>query len=373
MGTADLRLLDGDEVGSRRNVVQARLTGFSDIMRTIAMAGVVLIHCGLPYAPGTADYAVIQVGKFCETAFFMVSGYLWMRARGADHPGQYVSRRLRSLIPPYAFWVALMASFTVVRLILSPRHVLNLPDVLEHVFVLSPFWFIPNLLFALVATSVLWKACGEWASGLMCWALIFLYGLNVVQGWMDIPQTMAPMGFGAFVWLGFWVHEHEQLVRGTLLRLRLSWLVIAVSMTYGIAAWESASLRDADSLRLGNTAFGLAVVALVSALGYRRNWSWRERPVGTNYGIYLSHGLIAAMLVGIISLFSSDELRNGGPVSPLISVPGRLAIFLVVYASARLVVACGTRMGLGRLVGAPPAKGPRARTPTDTRESALDN
>ena len=330
-----------------------RFTDVSDRLRQLAMAGVVAVHCTLPFGFGTSDHAVNQVGKFANGMFFMISAYLWQLRDGSSHPGTYLLNRLRSLALPYAVWAGITTVLVTGWFYGSANQDFSVSNVLEFVFVHTAMWFIPQMLLTLYLVSVIVRKIGRAYSGSLFLAITVFYGVNHHADWIEIGHTEAPLGFALFCWAGYVLFEREDQLKRQLTRVPASVYIAALIVTF-VAAWaEGVYLQDDDSLRITSVLYTIVACAALLSIAISRPLRGRESPRGVSYGIYLIHTVVMLTIVLAFAFFIDNEWQSQVSIPWWINIPLRLLLIAFVWEVSRRIALLLHRCGFGRLAGGP--------------------
>jgi fucose 4-O-acetylase-like acetyltransferase len=362
-------------MASRTHLDRApRLVDFSDAWRIIAMVGIVLVHSRAHGGSwSAADHVVNQIGRFATPMFFMVSGYLWAYGGGASRPGNYLGRRLESLLVPYLFWFAV--TFVGMRGVdyIAAGQVGDVWGDLYEVLFMSLFWFIPQLLLTLYVVGVAYRRFGATVVGLGALVITLLYAVNFYVGAVHVMHSEAPLAFALAAWLGMVLYDREDEVQSWLDRIPMGALLAAVVVTFAIALADALNLGIGDTMRGANQVYSLAVIAALLKYSYGRRWVYRERTVGRTYGIYLMHLLV--LVVGFKFLevgFSLNVMSDFHP-NWWQSVISRIAVTAFAWFGSEAAIRALHKARLGRLAGAPPIKRRRSPVPVGQRGGAEES
>lgn len=280
---------------------------------------VVVIHCRPNFADGSLGWWVCQilengVAQIAVPFFFTVTGY--MVARGMAMPGGgecVITKRMRTLLVPFAFWNFLFWAFTI--------SIQNLPNIvhgrslqiwfptLQQIGVwytgcplLTPLWYV-RAIFVLTVCSpvIIWfvKRAGVWYLAL----LFAVYG--VVCPFWPLPEVSAFEWFarvGVFPLLGMFYFALGVAIReGVVGEANLPKWVSAASLCAGIVfacvravfVWKGIPCAQ----YLG---FACVPFALYGAWGLVSGREWPKWIVTSSFGVYLIHKFILTVFKYIV-------------------------------------------------------------------------
>lgn len=114
-------------------------------------------------------------------------------------PSEYFVRRIRNILPPWLFWASLYSStilvpFLVLHLSRSNSflyNILSVPVVLYICIFTSPYWFVPNLLFALWIILHCVRFLSDLRLGCILMACSLFYGLNMYAHWITAAPALS--------------------------------------------------------------------------------------------------------------------------------------------------------------------------------------
>jgi hypothetical protein len=243
------------------------------------MLGILLMHCATLFwpAPGEPLPIPIQLGiqlaKFATIAFFLVAGYLLGKQLPKYTRKQYFWRRLSRLGPAWLAWFGLFCVLRIVgHTVLHPAQPLTLSEYIP-VFS-STFWFVPNMLFAMLILLVISRYfdIDNWHCGLVLLLPSLFYAINIYTRWIEPQHTTALVGFVGYLWLGAWAGRHWDKVAtflgristSTLFSLSLFFFLLGILEIHLLVRLHS--VDPLNSLRLSNQLYSISVVLLFSRI-----------------------------------------------------------------------------------------------------------
>lgn len=353
---------------------------FVDNVRFWSMFAVVAIHStGVFNTIGVRSPLLIQASltpvKFGTIAFFLISGFLLGERIESCKPIEYLGRRLRRIFLPWMFWVSLMTAFLLAADALHHRIAVRfameeVPIVWGKLFsciATTAFWFVPNLLLSLCILLLLRRYLRDVRLGVVLFGINLFYVVNIYMRWLPSLHTEALFGFVFYLWLGAYASWNFGVLIRWLARVRMNALV-GLAVSTGLLAFGEARILDHlgspdpnNTLRLSNQIFSIAVVLLILKL---RHATWPRFVDVRNhtFGIYLSHSMILAIMLGVLrrslALITPGHLLNS-------SLEG-LALWVVTTAVTYSISLSVTKVIAGRptlrwMVGAGPAVPSKAK------------
>lgn len=330
---------------------KSTLSACTDVMRVVAMVGIVWVHTDLPWA-SSGEMWLTQAGKFATPMFFFISGYLFALNRRGRGGLSYAWRRVENLIPPYAVWLAVTTALVVSWFALSADRDLSAGAVVTTVLAGTAMWFIPHLVATLLVSAFLFDRLGP-TSSLIVGGFVTTAWAALTYTSVTVHHSVAPLGFVAFTVGGMWWSAHEEQCQRALARLPLTLCAGAAAAAYVLAVWEASWRSSLDTLRPANLLFSIAIGVLIVNVCRARGTNFRERRRGTTYGVYLVHTTIALTVTLSIGFALGDEVTSALELTLLETFVARLTLFAAAWGGSLFVVAAAWRSGLQRLVGAP--------------------
>lgn len=298
-----------------------------DLLRSLCMLAVVVVHCGSylgPLAGIDAGRIVSRAVILCDPIFFALSGFFSIRPLKTSL-SKYYSHKVSTIILPL-----------VVYSIVLYLYAAGLSGASIHSYiayfsgVLTPWWFIPALIpFLLIAPFLYWlfekisdrqaKTIATIASVLTAWGLISYVltwalrssgheTLVLVVGILQrfVPTVMIPgSGYFAYFCLGYFFRRFAPSTSGAtrkkLIVIGLCAWVIDVACTYfGVDRFDP------------NFPWLFATIAVlffgrirITNVGAQRAFEWTGRRL---YSIYL----LQYTAIAIVAPFAYDTLLAGG-------------------------------------------------------------
>jgi surface polysaccharide O-acyltransferase-like enzyme len=285
-----------------------------DMFRFFAALGVVLLHVQYPDVPKEIAIGIRLMSRWAIPFFFIVSGYFLAASR---------SKTIRLNVQPAVerlIWVFLFWSL-VYAFVVTGQHGINTS--IQRIFSPSFFnfgnfvhlWFLPSLIFGYLIIAFCYNFNLKGLPAILSLIAILsalLSGayagigagksldFNTARNWLSIP----------FLYIGFLLYE-----KGC-----PPWWVSLILTIFGagLQVFEARFLYDKfgsspyqHEFLIGTIPFGIGMAGLALSdlrfLKYSLFNHW-----GRNYslGIYLSHPLIAIILLQMMGLFQPNLLTN---------------------------------------------------------------
>lgn len=323
---------------------------FVNNVRFLSMAAIVCMHSIDSYvsvvrAAFMPDwlYYLVQPLKFATIAFFLAAGFLFGERMDASPSATYLKRRMRVIFMPWLTWFLMFWAMCVAGDFLHGRLVTSSPRLLisclysegVRVMVHSPFWFVPNLLVALVVLLACRRMIDKLWFGAVLLVLSLFYGVNVYGCWIASEHTKAVLGFVFYLWLGAWAARHYPAVESRLARIPASVLGGSTLAACGLASVEQTillrlgSIDSVNTLRITNQVFSVLVVLLFVKIRHQV-WPRFVNVRAETYPIFLSHSAAICVLAAILK----RVLPRVSPPAWWVSVPGTLAVVAVIFLTA---------------------------------------
>jgi len=325
---------------------------FVDAVRFWSMLGVVSLHAnimlGAKPVEGVIPYAVDCLVKYGTIGFFLISGFLLGDRMATSAALPYLSRRLRILLAPWAFWFGLLLIYLLAgdvahqRITTSSaaswRHMLQTD--LNLAAFSSAFWFVPNLAIGMCTLMLFRRYLYSVKLGAILFAVNFLYVANIYGEWFSPKHTSALFAFVSYLWLGSFAARNFARLSRFIDRVPmvaigalavLSYLASVAEVRILVARHSSDPL---NTLRLSNQIFSVLVVLLLFKL---KSVSW---PSFVNvrqqtYSIYLLHTFM--LRIGLVAL--DHGLRPGFVDDAGLAMKFllRAALFVFAYGGSLLL------------------------------------
>lgn len=325
-----------------------------DLLRSLCMLAVVVVHCGSylgPLAGIDAGCIVSRAAILCDPIFFALSGYFSIRPLKTSLSKYYSHKVSTIILPLVVYSIVLYLYATGLSGASIHSYIAYFSDVL------TPWWFIPTLIpFLLIAPFLYWLfeklndrqaktittiACVLTAWGFISYALTWALrssrhetvalAVSILQRF--VPTVMIPgSGYFAYFCLGYFFRRFAPntlgVTRKKLIVIGLcAWVIDVVCVYFGVDRFDPnfpwlfatiAVLFLFDRIRITN----------VSA---RRALEWTGR---RSYSIYL----LQYTAIAIVAPFAYDTLLAGGIGSFI--APIRLLVWVgVVVGSYALSLA----------------------------------
>ena len=316
---------------------------FVNNVRFLAMAVVVLGHCislyGRMAGPAPSDWAVCiiqQPFRFGAIGFFLISGYLVSEGLTRRRPVDYVKRRMKTVLGPWAIW--LMIFFFVYFPVNEYHRLPQVHSLLGKILTVlgwikgdifnTPFWFVPNMLVALTFLLLCRRFLYDLRLGLLFMSFSVFYGLNIYTHWIPgaSRHTEAVLGFVFYMWLGAWAAKNTDKFQAWLARTPMWALFLAAAVTFTAALFEAHYIllhikSDAEnSLRISNQIYSIIVVLMIAKLRHNLWPAWFQVRTST-FGIYLVNRIVLAQIFTLARHAQSlvDRLPTATPLENLIT------------------------------------------------------
>lgn len=325
---------------------------FVSNIRFLSMAAVVLSHSivssfrlvGLGDT-GWLERTMRQPVEFDVIGFFLISGFLLEEGMTRWRPAEYLSRRFQRIFLPWLAWFSVYCGINLAgasvhgRFRFDSMHGVTLP-VLHAVRdgLLSPFWFVPNLLLALCILLACRRFLFDLRMGSILLALSLFYGLNIYMHWAHFENhTEALLGFVFYLWLGAWGARNFAAIQTWIAHTSMLFLIVMAVLAGLGALLESSLLAAAGNsqplniLRISNQIYSIATVLVI--LKFRKPVWPRAMNVRTvTFGIYLTQAVVMLLLLNMVNrtfLSRVTGLSGGAQVAAAFCLT--LACFAVTY------------------------------------------
>ncbi len=271
------------------------------------MFSIVAAHCagglwgavnkgGAPFLAGLEDWM-----KFGSIAFFLVSGFLLgNRFETASRTG-FLAKRLNKVFLPWLFWFCIQVVYYSFGLVhyhgqhfgFDLQTISFVAVVSETTAFATAFWFVPNLLLAIVTLLVFRGFLRSTWFGLTLFVFTCLYSVNIYTRWIPASHTMALFGFVFYLWLGAWASRNFQWVSQRIALVPASLIYVSIALTFIASLAETRllnhlhSLDPTNSIRITNQLYSFAVVMLM--MKFKREITPSFVDVRKNmFGVYLT-------------------------------------------------------------------------------------
>ena len=343
---------------------------FVDNVRFWSMLAIVTVHgMGILNLRNGSDRFVLEAFqtplKFGTTGFFLISGFLLGERVQTSNPIEYLGRRIRKVFLPWLVWITLLSTYLLVldagrhRVLVTWRSVV--PLLLHQAFlclVSTTFWFVPNLLLALVVLLVFRRYLYDRRLGAALLAVQVFYMVNIYTRWIPSSHLEALLGFVFDLWLGSYASRYITELNQWVARVKVRTLV-GLAVTTCLLAFEETRLLDylhapdpLNTLRASNQVFSIVMVLLILKL---RTATWLSfvNVRRDTYGIYLTHAMFLAICLNVLNQIRRSYF-SARPIHPdirgiLIWIGLSAVVYLGSLTITRLLAA---RPQLRWLVGA---------------------
>lgn len=294
---------------------------------------------------GWLERTMRQPVEFDVIGFFLISGFLLEEGMTRWRPAEYLSRRFQRIFLPWLAWFSVYCGINLAgasvhgRFRFDSMHGVTLP-VLHAVRdgLLSPFWFVPNLLLALCILLACRRFLFDLRMGSILLALSLFYGLNIYMHWAHFENhTEALLGFVFYLWLGAWGARNFAAIQTWIAHTSMLFLIVMAVLAGLGALLESSLLAAAGNsqplniLRISNQIYSIATVLVI--LKFRKPVWPRAMNVRTvTFGIYLTQAVVMLLLLNMVNrtfLSRVTGLSGGAQVAAAFCLT--LACFAVTY------------------------------------------
>lgn len=286
---------------------------FANNIRFLSMAAIVAVHsidCSLPILGHNASLPYLdQPFKFGTIAFFLVSGFLFGDRIDQCSSLDYFGRRLRNVFLPWLVWFLIYGTICTGADLVRGRfawHGIGFALNAWNTLLLgSPFWFVPNLMFALALLLIFRRVLKDVRIGILFLLGSLFYGVNIYGHWIGVLHTRAVFGFVFYLWLGAWSSWHFSSIEKWLARIPMFIMLALVFVTLCLSLMESrvlvglASESPTNTLRISNQLYSIAVVLAIVKLRKPTSPRFMNTREHT-FGIYLTHSPLLTVLCPLL-------------------------------------------------------------------------
>jgi fucose 4-O-acetylase-like acetyltransferase len=340
--------------GSQQEKSDANYLFVSNI-RFLSMAAVVLVHCiGVSFSlagisnVGWLARSMRQPVEFDVIGFFLISGFLLEEGLTRRRPSEYLLRRFQRIFLPWLAWFSLYCGMILAndavdgKLRLDSIRGLILPVCsVVRTGMLSPYWFVPNLFFALGIFIACRRFLFDLRMGCFLLAMSLFCGVNLYAHWIPAADhSQALFGFIFYLWLGAWTARNFAAIHAWLERTSMLPMVALAVLAGAAALVESSVLAAAGNpkpmniLRISNQIYSIAVVLVLARLR-KPIWPHALNVRTTTFGIYLSHTIAIWLLAPVIKRMISTSvagLTEGAHVATALLLT--LGSFAITYGGS---------------------------------------
>ena len=278
------------------------------------MFSIVAAHCagglwgavnkvGSPFLASVEDWM-----KFGSIAFFLVSGFLLGSRFETASRTAFLGKRLNKVFLPWLFWFFVQVIYYGFgRVEFHGQHFGFDLETLSFLVVVvkttafaTAFWFVPNLLLAIVTLLIFRRFLRRTWFGLTLFAITCFYSVNIYTNWVPSSHTMALFGFVFYLWLGAWASRNFQWVSQRIARVSTPLVLLSIAVTFAASLAETRllthlhSMDATNSIRVTNQLYSFAVVMLMMKFKSEVTPSFVE--VRKNmFGVYLTLTLVLSV------------------------------------------------------------------------------
>jgi len=310
------------------------------------MAGIVLMHYTQSHTVGLL-HAAVSFGGAGVHLFFFLSG--WGLAGSLQmEPLAFYRRRLARVWIPYALWLSILFSLSLVGL---AKHGITLMEFLGHIALFGMFdsnqyftvgfeyWFMfPLFQFYLMFPVIAWTrrrcastktfavVCTAVSIGWIC--LLYFTGLNARIAW----NSAAPV----FMWeFGLGIVAAEAFARGHKAYWELAPGWLATILIVGAGLTGGMALYGGSIGKMLNDAPSLATIFAAAALAHQTLALW---PAAQRSAVQFGQWSYSLYLTHMLALSIASTIVPDGMIPVIIALP--LAV-IMAWAFQKLVDAIG--------------------------------
>ncbi len=284
-----------------------------------------------------------QIFKFSVICFFMISGFLLGDNMDHTRPVSYFKRRVSKTLRSY-----LLSFFVFMILLLCFNYIINhqvisivhFPRFAYNILFYTPYWFMPTYYIGLMTMLLFSRYINSIGFGMILLAVTLFYTFSsfFIENKIYDHKT-ALFAFVFYIWLGGFIKK--RMLVDKIKKIKVVWLIIAVSLTYVLACYQSFKLFEAgnqffyNNLRIFNQLYGLAAFLLLIKICPEKPNFWKLNPRKETFGIYLYHFYFVAFIFPLILMFSQKFLGFHLSDQPVgIIIISSLVHFILAYVTA---------------------------------------
>ncbi len=326
---------------------------FIDSIRGLAMFGIVFEHSSAFWLITYTEESdrIIQAGymqlvKFVTIIFFLISGFLINYKFTEYTPIQYLKNRFKNTIGPWLFWVTIFVLLNNAQKIFmyfkTGDEDFLPPSWFESTFVqffriifYSNYWFILNFLICIAVLLIFKRYLYRIGFGIALGLISLTYSVNLYYNWFPAEHTTAFFGFIVYLWLGVWLNRYYDEVSTILKRIPMLVLIIAATIFFFLATFETVGLMERNvidpynTLRFTNIIYSLIFFGILLKMGPMKLVQKTLQPRQTTYGIYLIHAIIIDRVLSEIVRPFKISLTT---ISPFDAILYSIVRFVIVYS-----------------------------------------
>lgn len=339
------------------NFTKTKNYDFIDTMRFIAMIGIVMEHSSpflglrlINFQDQVIQTIALQFIKFGTIVFFILAGFLIGDKFNQYTTQQYLSRRLKTTLKPWLFWVSIfLLLFYIDQGVRYYKHfeapgfidpLAYLADRFHFILVYTSFWFIINFMICITILLLFRKYMYKLWLGLVLGILSLFYSVNLYYEWIPTGHTTALVGFVFYLWLGVILHKYFDDFQQWISKRSFLSLSFWVVFTFILSCLETLNLLKLSSndslntLRITNIIYSFACFLFL----YRFcNFKAIEKldPRSMTFGIHLVHHILIIIFLPMIlqplKIVYADQ-------STWTLVLMQFVIFILIYGATYLLV-----------------------------------
>jgi hypothetical protein len=329
---------------------------FVDAVRFWSMLAVVALHATQWQIGVTEDARVTNalscLFKYGTIDFFLISGFLLGDRMSSSDPIRYLSRRLRTLFTPWAFWFGVYMLYLLAAdaahhrvadtSVSSWLHVIE-ADLLQAAFGTS-FWFVPNLALGMCLLVLFRRYLHSIWLGVGLFTINLVYVADIYREWFLPRHTSALFAFVSFLWLGSYTAKNLSRFTAIVNRIPMAVAVALVALAYAGSLAEIGILASRHSfdpfntLRPSNQVFSICTALLIFKL---KSASWPSfiNVRKQTFSIYLLHTFF--LRIGALILKNGLRPHLSTDLGPVMILALHALLFVFAYGGSLL---------LGRLI-----------------------
>jgi hypothetical protein len=323
--------------------------GFVDFVRFVSMVGVVWLHSYITldretFGIGT-DHPLlfiftVQFWKFSTICFFLISGFLLSTKLNIESGFTFFKNRLANIFKPYL--VAFSITFLYYSIIVYVRSSELKPAyVFFNLLFNTSFWFVPNLLFALLLIIVLIKATSFTYTGII--AAILLIVNTIQNAYIHHEQhTFAFFAFAFYLWLGMLIQKENLIERINTQRFSivLTLLIASFAFAFYETYWWAINKNPYpfNSLYFTNQLFSILAFILLVRLSRKVYVLPFINPRKETFGIYLYHVIVLSIIKNVLHILERFLHIRFYSLRTIPTLAITVGSFVIAYSITTLLV-----------------------------------
>lgn len=315
------------------------------MLSVVAMHAIFMV--GFNPSEGILPYAAECAFKYGTIGFFLISGFLLGDRIDVASPLSYLSRRLKILLRPWAFWFALYVAYSVASYVDNQKISLSslsswahgIWSNLEIALFGTSFWFVPNLAIGMCILVLFRHKLHSVRLGLLLFAVNAVYVANIYGEWFSPNHNSALFAYVCFLWLGTYTARNFARFSRSLDRVPMAALALLTLLSFLVSVAEVKllltrhSVEPMNTLRLSNQVFSILVV-LVLVKVKTVTWPSFAEVRQQTYCIYLVHMFYLRFAFAVCNRVFGRGLMGGS--HPSISFLLRALLFVFAYGGSIL-------------------------------------